>query len=117
MAFLGESTLTRRRYAAGSIGADGRWTEGVTTDATFRGSVQPLSGKDMAILSEGLRAKVTRKVYAPRGTLRTVDQHDGDRSDRVVDGDGLVYEVVHVDDAHPLIPHDRAYLTRVQEGA
>lgn len=115
MSFLGEQTLTRRRYANPSWGT-GTGTAGATTDTSFRGSVQPMGGRDRQVLPEGLRERVGRKVYCPRGTLRTPDQIAGTPGDVVVDGSTL-YTVVHVDNEHPLLEHDRAFVVRVQEGS
>jgi len=113
MAFLGETTLTRRRFAAPSYVA-GRPVPGAATDTTFVGSVQPLNGRDRQVLPEGLRQRRGYKVYCPRTTLRTDDQHAGTSADHVIRS-GDTYTVVHVDGAHPLIEHDRAYIVRVQE--
>lgn len=113
MGLLGEATLTRRRTAAPTWTA-GRAVAGVATDSPFTGSVQPMGGKDRQVLPEGLRQRDGRKVYAPRGTLRTDDQHAGTPADVVV-VDGVGFTVVHVDSDHPLLEHDRALLVRAQE--
>lgn len=112
-ALLGETTLTRRRFAAPTWTA-GRPTAGASTDTTFLGSVQPMGGRDRQVLPEGLRHRHGVKVYCPRGTLRVDDQHTGDPADQVL-VDGVAYTTVHVDDEHPLLEHDRAFLLRVQE--
>jgi hypothetical protein len=113
VSFLCETTLTRRRRAA-TTWVDGRAVVGATTDSTFEGSVQPMSGKERQLLAEGLRSYDGRKVYAPLGTLRVDDQHEGVPADLVLIDD-VAFTVVHLQDAHPLLPHDRAYLVRVQE--
>jgi hypothetical protein len=115
MSLLGERSLTRRRIAA-QTWDDGVATPGASADTPFLGSLQPMSGDDRQVLLEGLRSKRGRKVYAPRNTLRTEDQHGGVPADQVVDGT-TVYTVIHVDNDHPLLEHDRAYLVRVQEVA
>lgn len=115
MALLGETTLTRRRFAPSTYTA-GRAVEGASVDTSFLGSVQPMPERDRKVLPEGLRARDARKVYCARGTLRIDDQHTGDRADQVLVA-GNPFTVVHVDSSHELIPHDRAYLVRVQEGA
>lgn len=115
MSLLGEQTLTRRRRGAPTW-ATGRHTPAAASDTTFRGSVQPMKGDERQVLPEGVRSLQAKKVYCARGTLRTEDQHAGVPADEVLIG-AEVYTVVHVDDSHPLIPHDRAYLVRTQEAA
>lgn len=113
MGLLGEQDLTRRRFAASTWTA-GRPVPGASSDTTFRGSVQPLPGKDRQVLPEGLRQREGRKVYCPRGTLRVDDQHAGTPADQVLVS-GVAHTVVHIDSDHPLIEHDRAFVLRVQE--
>lgn len=97
----------------GAYDASGRYqTTGVETK--FSGSFQSLSRRDREGLPEGIRSTVENRITAPQGTLRMASQQAGHVSDRVR-RKGVVYEVVHVDDAHPLIPHDRAYVVRLQE--
>ncbi len=117
---LGSSTLTRTRFEATSRGADGRGTQS-STDTTFTGSAQPASSRDIERLPEGERSKATIKVYAPTGTLRTVEQADSTLADRVVVASGSLagtYEVAQAQDypAGPL-PHCRAICTRMRETA
>lgn len=116
MSFLGQHTLTRRRYAAGAYDSTGTWVPGAVTDTTFVGSLQSLGGRDRQVMPEGIRTSVTLKVYCPNGTLRTADQHTGEAADEVIDG-ALTLTVIHVDDAHPLLPHQRVYLQRKREEA
>jgi hypothetical protein len=113
MSLLGETTLTRRRYAASTWSA-GRATGGAATDSTFLGSVQPLPGKDRQVLPEGVRQRDGRKVYCARGTLRVEDQHAGTAGDEVLI-DGVTFTVVHVDADQPLLEHDRAFVVRPPE--
>lgn len=111
---LGDRLHTRRRYAPDTW-VDGEPVRGVATDDPFLGSVQPLRGRDRENLPEGIRSADLRKVYCDRYTLRTEDAA-GEKADEVV-VDGVVYTVVHVDDSHELIEHDRAYLQKKPEGA
>lgn len=113
MGLLGERELTRRRYEAPTW-EDGRPVAGDSDDTTFRGSVQPTTGRDRHVLPEGIRASDGRKVYCDRGTLRVEDQHAGTPGDEVVI-DSDVFTVVHVDSEHELLEHDRAYLVRRAE--
>lgn len=120
---LGAQTLTRRRFAAGTkvaLGSPGAgsYVQGASTDTTFSGSVQPLNGRDLQVLEEGVRERVTLKVYCATDTLRTADQEAGTSPDLVVIASGVfagTYQVAAVAQQTALLPHDRAYLTQVQE--
>lgn len=113
MSLLGETTITRRRFGT-TTWTDGRATEAPAAVSTFRASVQPLAGRDRQVLPQGIRSRVGRKVYCPRGTLRVDDQDTGDRADEVVIS-GEIFTVVHVDNEHPLLEHDRAFVLRTRE--
>lgn len=116
MSLLGAIALTRRRFPATSYD-DGRPVVGTPTDLAFEGSVQPLPERDRQVLPEGIRHHDARKVYVePPGFLRTEDQHAGVPADQVLIG-ADPFTVVHTDDSHPLIGHQRCCLVRVQEGA
>jgi hypothetical protein len=110
---LGDRDLVRRRYAAATWTA-GRPTAGAVTETAFVGSPQPMRGADRQVLPEGVRQRESLKVYCDQGTLRTADQHAGVPADEV-EIDTVRYTVVHIDSTHALIPHDRAFLVRVQE--
>lgn len=112
---LGAETITRRRFAVGSRGADGRWVDGATTDVSIAASVQPLEGKDRAILPEGDRSKDGIKLYTT-SDLVPADQHAGTSGDRVV-VNGVVFEVRNVVRERSIIPHYRAFALRLQEVA
>lgn len=113
MIILGERDVTRRRYAVGSRGGDGRWTAGASTDTTIRASVQPANGHDIQTLPEGERSKDTRKVYTETA-LRTTAQGDDLRGDDLVI-DGIVYEVRSVAREHSTLAHYKAIVVAVQE--
>ena len=113
MARLGDRALVRRRFAAGTYTA-GRYAAGSSTDTPFTGSLQPLKGEEREVLPEGVRVTDSRKIYTDPGVLRTDGQPGDPPADHVI-VDGVAYVVVHVDDPHPLIEHDRVYITRVQE--
>jgi hypothetical protein len=116
MGLLGAIPLTRRRFPATSY-VDGRPVAGAATDTAFEGSVQPLPERDRQVLPEGVRHRDARKVYVETpGFLRTADQHLGVPADQVL-VDDAPFTVVHTDDSHPIIAHQRCYLVRVQEGA
>lgn len=118
---LGATTITRRRFAAQTVGADGRPAAGSSTDTSIEASVQPAQGEDLQILPEGLRARQSIKVYT--GTeLRTADQRGGTPADQLVIS-GLVgiddgtYQVQLIQPYHALLAHHKALATLVQESA
>ena len=111
---LGKQTATRYRFGAESRDSDtGRTIRPSPTTSAFRGSFQPLRGKEREALPEGVRASDTLKVYT-KSELRTADQHTGTPADEV-DYDGRRYVVYQVDRYPRLIPHYKALLIRKQE--
>jgi len=111
---LGIESLTRRRYAAGERGTDGRWEQGDATDATIRASVQPASDDDLKTLPEGERTRRAKRIYTS-SELRLVDQDAGTSADQVqVDGDW--YEVRLIQRERSLLAHYRVIVLAVQEG-
>lgn len=114
MGLLGARTVTRRRADAPTW-TDGRPTASATFDTAVLASVQVLPDRDRQVLPEGVRQRRGLKLYCDPGTFRAEDQHAGTPGDVVVI-DCDPYAVVHVDSAHPLIPHDRVYVVRQQEG-
>ena len=117
LSLLGGITLTRRRYNTGVYGPTGLWIEDASpVDASFQGSLQPVGTRDRQVLPEGLRSAVTLKVYCAPATLRTVDQHINQQADEVIAPEGT-FTVVHIDEPHPMLAHQRGYLTRKVEGA
>lgn len=110
---LGQETATRRRYAAYTRDSQGKAVDGALTSTTIRLTKQPLNGRDLKLLPEGLRQEDTIKVYT-RSALRTANQHDGTPADEVVI-DSIAYRVMRVDRQRMILPHYRAYGTRQQE--
>jgi hypothetical protein len=110
---LGQRDITRRRYAVGSRGSDGRWTAGAATDSTIQGSVQPADGDELATLPEGDRSKRARKVYTET-ELRTGAQEEELAPDRLV-FDGEVWEVREVAREHSTLAHYKAIVVQLQE--
>lgn len=116
---LGTATITRRRYAAGSRGADGRWVEGTATDTSIVASVQPASGEELQRLPEGERTRVAIQVYTAT-ELRATLQAGGTRSDSLIIA-GLVgiddgtYQVAQVDPYYALLGHHDAIAVKEQE--
>lgn len=116
MTILGAGPLMRRRFTAGAF-VNGRWTGDTVAETSLTASVQPLNGRDRMSLPEGQRTSEGYKLYI-RGAdaVRTANQHatPAVKADQVVIG-GAFYDVIHVDDAHPLLTHTRAYVLRVTE--
>jgi len=112
---LGNRTVTRRRFAAGSRGSDGRWTDGASTDASdTRATWRPIRPREMQMLEEGHRSRQPFVLTSPL-EYRTEDQHAGTSADRVI-VDGVTYEVVAVHASQSgLISHYKAICVRLQE--
>ena len=112
---LGLRSVTRRRFASGSRGSDGRWTKGAATDTSISMGVQPLSDRELQRLPEGERQSQQLKGYTA-ADVRTVD----DRASPQVDADqiivdSVVYEVRDVVEQTSLLPHKRVRLLRLLE--
>ncbi len=86
------STFTRLVESAGFVGADGFYVEGIITEETFRGSLQPLSSEDMQFMPAGFVSAGKMKLFVPESesilTLR----------DRVKDEDGVYWHIIDVQD-------------------
>ena len=106
--------MTRRAFAAGAFGGDGRFVDGATTDTTISASIQVLNGRDLQSLEEGERQAITAKAYT-EVELTAGDSRTGLMSDRLIDTDATVYEVRRVDVQHPLIGHWKSFLARLDE--
>ena len=108
MGILGARPMTRRSYAANTHDTDGYTVQGASTDTTIKGSLQPASGDDLQVLSEGDRVRRARKVYTT--TLLYAGGVDTQRrSDDVIDG-ADTWQVMHVERQTALIPHYKAIL-------
>lgn len=107
------TSVTRRRYAAYTTNSSGIRTRGAAVDTTIGADVQPLNGKEIALLPEGARASDSRKAYTAT-ELRTEDQHLGLPADEVVIG-GVTFKVLKVEQQIAVIPHYRATLIRIGE--
>lgn len=118
MSILGAISLTRRRFAAGARGTDGRWTPGASTDSTIVGAFHPTSGRDLATLPEGERVKDWRTVYIePEYELRGLDLAGAVAADHVSRDGDTFYEVRHVNlhESEAPLPHIKALAVAVQE--
>lgn len=110
---LGEEPVTLIRYPATSWGADGRSTVGAAVSSTILASVQPLGGREIALLPESERHAEHLKAYTVT-ELRTADQYTSTLADRIV-VDGITYEVQKVERQRSVIPHYKVTLVRFQE--
>lgn len=106
---LGQRDITRVRRAAATIGANYKPVPGAETLTTIRGAVQPLNGDGLEQMPEGERTRETRKVYTT-SELRTA-RPDAPADHVIVDG--VRYEVQGVERQPAILPHYKAYLTRV----
>lgn len=80
---LGNKTVIRRRFAAGTWTA-GKYTPGATTDLTVTdASIQPASGKVLQRLDEGDRTRDVRTLRS-RTEFRPVDQNTDTLADHVI---------------------------------
>lgn len=119
MALVGRETITRRRFAVGTRGTDGRFVPGAAADTPFVASVQAAAGQDLEILPEGKRTRDPKRVYTDPGfDLIGADQHTGESGDHLII-DGIEYEVFRVWDWRPAspLPHTKALAVRLQEVA
>ena len=111
---LGKETATRYRFGAESRDPDtGRTTKPTPTESVFRGSFQPLDGKERDALPEGVRASETLKVYT-KSELRTADQHSNTPADEV-EYNGRRFVVYAMDRYPKLLAHFKGLLIRKQE--
>lgn len=87
------STYTVTRSSASAYGADGRLDAGTTSTLTVRAVVQPVTGRDLKRLPEGLRTDDVRQVFTAT-ELKT--QGAGQDPDSIAIG-GEDYEVQTVE--------------------
>jgi len=112
---LGAQDITLRRYAVGSVGSDGRRSEGSSADTTISADVQDIPGRDRQLLPEGKRQSQGLRLYVPSANpLRTANQYTGTRADQVI-VDSRVYDIIVVQTRTAIIPHCKALAILVQE--
>lgn len=110
IAVFGES-VTRKRRAAGSL-SDGVFTPGAETSTTITASVQPVSGREVLRLPEGLRTREVVVAFS-MSELRAADEVAGTQPDRLV-WRGSTYEVQSVEHWPVVGGHYRAVAVRVE---
>lgn len=89
---LAESTVTRRRYAAGTLATTGIYTPGASTDTTVTACLAAPDARTMELLPEGLRSRA-RWLMHTTADVRTAAS--GVLPDKVLVG-GVAYEPVAV---------------------
>jgi hypothetical protein len=89
-------TLTATRRAAGTTDGRGRAVEGATSTFPLQGSVQPVTGRDLLRLPEGLRTRELVAIISAT-ELHTANAAAGTVAD-VVAYQGASYEVQSVED-------------------
>ncbi len=116
--FLRERDLIRVRYevAGSQVDEDGfPIDDNVTvTETPFRGSVQ-VGGARRVVGPDGTWTETRTRLLCNEETLRATDEDARIRADEVIDGTKR-YVVALLEDEHPNIPHQRAFLLKVQSG-
>lgn len=110
-------TYTVTSYAAGDYTTSpGSWTEGATSTASVKASVQPFSGRAKDELPEGARTNDARYVFTETALTPTDDAAGTNGDTLVIDGE--VFEVKAVDPwGGSILPHWRATAVRRGYGA
>jgi len=109
-------TVTLTRYAAQTIGSDGRPDRGSPTSTSIAATVAPASPRTLERLPEGMRTRSVLTVHA-YDQIRTADQHTGTPGDEIVRG-GITYAVEVVDEwpaLGPIPQHWQAIVVRLAE--
>lgn len=111
MAILYPESATLYRADPPAINPDTGATEPATrTSIPISGSFQPLGGRERETLPEGVRAKVTLKLYT-YDDVRTVDQATPEFAD-IIEYDGARYVVYTVVRYPMLLSHRKVLLMR-----
>lgn len=118
---IGVSTITRRRYGAGSYDSSGDFVAGAVSTDPIEASVQPAKGEDMELLPEGFRTSTAIRFYT-NAELRTADADNTTQPDEVVVSglrgiDDGTYQVQLVRPYPLLLAHDRVIAVKLKEEA
>ena len=110
--FLKPYTVRRRDR---TLSASGIWSPGTMSTITIQGSVQPLSGKDLATMEAGSRD--LGKVWVYTGSeLRKRTEGSTTEADQI-EFDGSIWEIIDVRPySSGIIPH-RKYLAEYRGAA
>ena len=110
MSFFG-TTRTARRRLAGAYTL-GRWVEGAYESFTFKGSVQPLTGKALDALPEGRRERASYVVY----TATPLKSVEADTNPDEVYVFGAWHEVFRVEPwQNGILPHYKAIIQKLND--
>ena len=91
LAIDGEAVaVTHRTRAPGTYDPGGRWVPGAVTDTTIQATIQPVSGRQVEDLPEGVRTEARSLLWT-----RTIVKDD----DVIIDGTAS-YRVLYVWDRH-----------------
>jgi hypothetical protein len=110
---LASTSVTRRRYATGSLDAAGVWTDGAATDTTIAGVMQRPSPAVRRIMPEAVRAAV-RWIMHTAAAVRGADETSGNRADQIIHG-ADVFECVTLADWSEHGNYRRIALVRVED--
>lgn len=109
---LASGTYTVTRYSgAGGYGSDGIFAAPATSTFTIEASVQPVRGRELQRLPEGLRSEEVRAIFTPTA-LRCAAP--GQLPDRISIG-GESWQVEVVEDWSDLGNYYRAVARKVRE--
>lgn len=102
-------TYTVSRSASGSYGASGRYTEGSPSSFSIVASVQPLGGRDLQRLPEGMQTKELLSIYTSTELKTESSGHTPD----IVTINGEQYQVQEVERWVELGNYYRATVAKV----
>lgn len=110
---LGTSAFTVTHRANAGTDGHGRALAPVLTTVSIAGMLQPLSGREIARLPEGLHAKELRAFWTT-DALSVPDSDAGKLGDHLADAFGVLWEVVKAEEWVALgSPYNRYILSRV----
>ena len=94
---------------------DGDYDEGSTTASSIKMSVQPLEGEELDLMTQGERTSKWYKGYTVT-LLRTADEPNSRRADRITRADGTVFEVQTIKRWTGNLSHYDVNMTEVNDG-
>jgi hypothetical protein len=113
IASLGTLAFTVTHQVNNGFDAHGRAIAPTPSVATITGMMQPLSGREIDRLPEGLHARELRALWTT-GALQVPDSDAQTQGDHVTDVSGVVWEVVRAEEWSALgSPYNRYVLSRV----
>lgn len=101
-----------RMGSQGHYDSQGMYVPGKDQSFTIKGSIQPVSGREMQFLPDGMRAREVYKFYTDT-KLAVVSEDKSKAADRLVI-DGKKFEVVTVEDwsRHLNLTHYKCMIVR-----